>query len=103
MAPFVGSVGDAYDNAIAQSAIGLYQTEVISRRGPWRGFEDVEYATLEWVAWFSTQRLLEPLGYPPPTESAQQYHRAQPTRPECLAVNEPRLRKTRGGSVHAVP
>ena len=61
-APSVGSVGDAYDNALAESVIGLYKTEVIHRRGPWRGFDDVEYATLKWVAWFNTQRLLEPLG-----------------------------------------
>lgn len=61
-APSVGSVGDAYDIALAESVIGLYTTEVIRRRGPWRGFEDVEYATVEWVAWFDTQRLLAPLG-----------------------------------------
>ncbi len=86
-APSVGSVGDAYDNAMAESVIGLYKTEVIYRRGPWRGFEDVEYATLEWVAWFNTQRLLEPLGYVPPAEFEERYYRAQATQPECLAVN----------------
>lgn len=86
-APSVGSVGDAYDNALAESVIGLYKTEVIHRRGPWRGFEDVEYATLEWVAWFNTQRLLEPLGYVPPAEFEEQFYRAQVTQPECLAVN----------------
>ena len=64
--PSVGSTGDSYDNALAKSVIGLYKAEVIHRRGPWRGFEDVEYATLEWVAWFNQQRLLEPLGYVPP-------------------------------------
>jgi len=74
-------------NALAESVIGLYKTEVIRRRGPWRGFEDVEYATLEWVAWFNTQRLLEPLGYVPPAEFEEQYHRIQATQPECLAVN----------------
>jgi transposase InsO family protein len=68
-APSVGSAGDAYDNALAESIIGLYKTEVIHRRGPWRGFEDVEYATLEWVAWFNTQRILEPLGYVSPRNS----------------------------------
>src|SRR5215475_13042728 len=56
----VGSVGDSYDNALAESVIGLFKTEVIRRRGPWRGIEDVEYAALEWVSWFNTQRLLEP-------------------------------------------
>ena len=86
-APSVGSVGDAYDNALAESVIGLYKTEVIRRRGPWRRFEDVEYATLEWVAWFNTQRLLEPLGYVPPAEFEEQYHRVQATQSECLAVN----------------
>ena len=86
-APSVGSVGDAYDNAMAESVIGLYKTEVIYRRGPWRGYEDVEYATLEWVAWFNTQRLLEPLGYVPPAEFEEQYYRIQATQSECLAVN----------------
>jgi putative transposase len=61
-APSAGSAGDAYDNALAEASIGLYQTEVIHRRGPWRGFEDVEYATLEWVARFNTQRILDALG-----------------------------------------
>lgn len=66
--PSVGSAGDAYDNALAESIIGPYTTEVIHRRGPWRSFEDVEYATLEWVAWFNTQRILEPLGYVSPAQ-----------------------------------
>ena len=60
--PSVGSRGDSYDNALAESIIGLYKTEVIRRRGPWRGPEDVEFATLEWVHWYNTQRLLEPIG-----------------------------------------
>ena len=60
--PSVGSRGDSYDNALAESIIGLYKTEVIHRRGPWRGPEDVEFATLEWVHWYNTQRLLEPIG-----------------------------------------
>lgn len=64
----VGSRGDAYDNALAESVIGLFKTEVIRHSGPWRCLEDVEYATLEWVAWFNTCRLLEPLGYLPPAE-----------------------------------
>ena len=86
-APSVGSVGDAYDNALAESVIGLCKTEVIRRRGPWRGFEDVECATLNQIAWFNTQRLLEPLGYVPPAEFEKQYHRAQATLTECLVVN----------------
>jgi len=61
--PSLGSVGDASDNALAESVIGLSKTEVIYRRGRWRGFDDMEYATLEWVAWFNQQRFLEPLGY----------------------------------------
>lgn len=76
-APSLGSVGDAYDNALAESVIGLFKTEVIHRRGPWRGFDDVEYATLEWVAWFNQQRLLAPLGYVPPAEFEEQYYRQQ--------------------------
>ena len=75
VAPSVGSVGDAYDNALAESVIGLFKAEVIHRRGPWRGFDDVEYATLEWVAWFNQQRLLEPLGYVPPAEFEEQFFR----------------------------
>ncbi|WP_408735536.1 IS3 family transposase [Belnapia rosea] len=64
--PSVGSVGDSYDNALAESVIGLFKTEVIRRRGPWRSLEVVEFATLEWVAWFNAQRLLEPIGNVPP-------------------------------------
>ncbi|MCS3904227.1 transposase InsO family protein [Methylohalomonas lacus] len=70
----VGSTGDSYDNALAESVIGLYKTEVIRHRGPWRGTDDVEYATLEWVDWFNNRRLLEPNGYRPPVELEQQYH-----------------------------
>ena len=64
----VGSVGDSYDNAMAESVIGLYKAEVIYHKGPWRGLEDVEYATLEWVDWFNHRRLMEALGYTPPAE-----------------------------------
>src|SRR5207249_4741278 len=64
--PSVGSVGDSYDNALAETIIGLYKTEVIHRRGPWRHLEAVEYATLEWVDWFNHRRLLEPIGNVPP-------------------------------------
>jgi transposase InsO family protein len=70
----VGSVGDSYDNALAETVIGLFKTEEILRRGPWRGLEDVEFATLEWVAWYNHQRLLAPLGYVPPAEFEQAYH-----------------------------
>ena len=74
IAPSVGSRGDSYDNALAESIIGLFKTEVIWRRGPWRTIEDVEFAVLEWVDWFNTRRLLEPLGYVPPAEFEQTYH-----------------------------
>jgi transposase InsO family protein len=74
--PSVGSRGDAYDNALAETVIGLFKTEVIHRDGPWRSLDDVEYATLEWVAWYNSQRLMEPLGYVPPAEYEDQYHRA---------------------------
>lgn len=87
IAASVGSAGDAYDNALAESVIGLYKTEVIRHAGPWRGLEDVEFATLEWVAWFNTGRLLEPLGYLPPAEYEAQYHEAQTTPPVAGALN----------------
>jgi transposase InsO family protein len=67
--PSVGSVGDSYDNALAETINGLYKAEVIHRRGPWRSFEAVEFATLEWVDWFNTRRLLEPIGNIPPAEA----------------------------------
>lgn len=87
VAPSVGSVGDAYDNALAESVIGLYKTEVIRRRGPWRSFDDVEFATLEWVAWFNTQRLLEPLGYVPPAEYEATYHETQTAHTGAVGLN----------------
>ena len=71
----VGSVGDSYDNALAETINGLYKTEVIRRRGPWRTIEDVEYATLEWVDWFNHRRLLEPIGHVPPVEFEMAYYR----------------------------
>ena len=72
--PSVGSVGDSYDNALAETINGLYKAEVIHRRGPWRSFEAVEYATLEWVDWFNHRRLLEPIGNIPPAEAEEQYY-----------------------------
>lgn len=73
--PSVGSVGDAYDNALAESVNALYKTEVIHRRGPWKTKESVELATLEWVAWFNHHRLLEPIGDIPPAEAEANYYR----------------------------
>ena len=75
--PSVGSVGDSFDNALAESVIGLYKTEVIRRLGPWRHLEAVEFATLEWVDWFNHRRLLTPIGHVPPAEFEQQYYLAQ--------------------------
>jgi len=72
--PSVGSVGDSYDNALAETIIGLYKTEVIYRRGPWHNLEHVEFATLEWVDWFNNRRILEPIGDIPPIEFEQQYY-----------------------------
>lgn len=77
--PSVGTVGDSYDNALAESVIGLYKTEVIRRQGPWRHVETVELATLAWVDWFNTRRLLEPIGYLPPSEFEDAYYRTQKT------------------------
>ena len=73
----MGSVGDSYDNALAESVIGLYKTEVIERLGPWRGAQAVELATLEWVDWFNKRRLLGPLGHVPPAEYEAVYDRRQ--------------------------
>ena len=86
--PSVGRRGDSYDNAMAESIIGLYKTEVIRRRGPWRSLEDVEFATLVWVAWFNTERLLEPIGYLPPAEYEAQFQQSQctPTAQTAVAV-----------------
>jgi transposase InsO family protein len=74
LVPSVGSVGDSYDNALAETINGLYKTEVIRRRGPQRSLEAVEYATLEWVDWFNTRRLLEPIGNIPPAEAEARYY-----------------------------
>jgi transposase InsO family protein len=73
----VGSVGDSYDNALAETINGLYKTELIRRKGPWRTFDDVEYHTLIWVDWFNNRRLLEPIGYVPPAEFEAAYYRNQ--------------------------
>ena len=75
--PSVGSVGDSYDSALAESINGLYKAEVIHRRGPWRSLEAVEFATLEWVDWFNHRRLLEPIGNIPPAEAEAIYYAAK--------------------------
>jgi len=73
--PSVGSKGDSYDNALAETINGLYKAEVIHRRGSWKTKQAVELATLEWVAWFNHHRLMGPLGYVPPAEFEANYHR----------------------------
>jgi putative transposase len=87
----VGSRGDSYDNALAETIIGLYKTELVRRRGPWKGIDDVEYATLEWVDWFNHRRLLEPIGYVPPAEFEAAFQRQEdPSYP--AALKQPSLR-----------
>jgi putative transposase len=82
--PSVGSTGDSYDNALAESIIGLFKTEVIRQRGPWKNIDGVEYATLEWVDWFNHRRLLRPIGDVPPAELETAYYRQQ-TKPATAA------------------
>ncbi len=77
--PSVGSVGDSYDNALAETVNGLFKAEVIHRRGPWRSLEAVEFATLEWVDWFNHRRLLEPIGNIPPAEAEARYYQQRET------------------------
>jgi transposase InsO family protein len=79
IAPSVGTVGDSYDNALAESVIGLFKTEVIRRQGPWRHIEAVEFATLAWVDWFNNRHLLAPLGHVPPAEYERAYYERQTT------------------------
>jgi transposase InsO family protein len=74
--PSVGSIAHSYDNALAETIIGLYKTELIHRRGPWRHIDAVEYATLEWVDWFNHRRLLESIGNVPPAELEVSYYQS---------------------------
>lgn len=77
--PSIGSIGDSYDNALAETVHGLYKTELIRRRGPWRAVDDLELATLGWVHWFNNQRLHGTLGDIPPAEFEAAYHHQQDT------------------------
>ena len=87
----VGSRGDSYDNALAETIIGLYKTELVRRRGPWKGLDQIEYATLEWVDWFNHRRLLEPIGYVPPAEfEAAHWKRKTPN--SIAGLKQPSLR-----------
>jgi putative transposase len=81
IAPSVGSVGDSYDNALAETVIGLFKTEVIRRQGPWRSLEAVEFATLAWVDWFNHRRLLEPIGFVPPAAAEAAFYEAMENTP----------------------
>ena len=83
--PSVGSKGDSYDNALAETINGLYKAELIHRRAPWKTRESVEMATMEWVSWFNTQRLLGPIGYIPPAEAEANYYRQLAT-PVAMAA-----------------
>ena len=73
----VGSIGDSYDNALAESVNGLFKTEVIRQKGPWKGLDDVEFATLNWVGWYNDKRLMEPIGDIPPAEFEQMYYESR--------------------------
>jgi transposase InsO family protein len=85
--PSVGSVGDSYDNALAETIIGLYKTELIYKEGPWQGMEQVELATLEWVDWFNNRRLFEPIGNIPPVEYEALYYQQQETPAMVAGLN----------------
>jgi hypothetical protein len=99
--PSVGSKGDSYDNALAETINGLYKAELIHRRGPWKTKEAVELATLEWVAWFNHHRLLGPIGYIPPAEAEANYYRQLASQAATLQarLNPNSLHRTRGDSV----
>ncbi len=98
--PSVGSVGDSYDNALAETINELYKAELIWRKGPWRSFEAVEFATLEWVDWFNNRRLLEPIGNIPPAEAeARYYAQLEEARHRSIEFRRNGLRRSRRGSV----
>ena len=99
--PSVDSVGDSFDNVLAETINGLYKTEVIRQRGPWRCLEDVEFATLEGVDWFNNRRLLEPIGNILPVESEQAYYQSLEAPARVAGLNKKSLRKSRGGSTDA--
>ncbi len=85
--PSVGSRGDSYDNALAESVIGLYKTEEIRRNGPWKGFDEVEYATLDWIDWYNNRRLFGPIGMMPPAEYEANYYQEQEPQPARAGLN----------------
>lgn len=96
--PSVGSTGDSYDNALAETINGLYKAELIHRRGPWKTREAVEIATLEWVSWFNHRRPLEPLGHVPPAEFEANYYRTLESQTATAWLKPTSLHGSRGGS-----
>src|SRR3954453_1179433 len=98
IAASVGTVGDSYDNALAETINGLYKTELIKRRGPWRTVDHVEYATAEWVDWFNHRRLYEYCGDVPPAEPEAAYYAQNRAQPAAALSSPLSLRTRRGGS-----
>ena len=96
--PSVGRVGDTYDNALAETIIGLYKTELIRQRGPWKNIDEVEYATPEWVDWFNNRRLFQPIGDLPPAEFEMAYYRQPQKSVMAARLNQKSLRYARGDS-----
>jgi hypothetical protein len=96
--PSVGSVGDSYDSALAETINGLYKTEVIHRRGPWLSFEAGEFATLEWVDWFNNRRLLASIVYIPPAEAEERYYASLDQPATAVSLKQNSLRQNRDGS-----
>lgn len=99
IAPSVGRVGDSYDSAMAETINCLFKAEVIYRRVPWRSFEAVEYATLEWVDWFNNHRLREPVWNIPPAEAEANFYAALERSDVAAELRQISLRQTRRGSV----
>src|SRR5690606_21165062 len=99
--PSVGSVGDSYDNSMAESVIGLYKTELIRNRGPWRNLDTVEFATLTWLDWWNNRRILEPIGNIPPAEKETNYYH-QNTAATTAGLTYTGLSNTRTHSVTAL-
>ncbi len=94
----VGSIGDSYDNTVAETIDGLYKAEVIHRRGPWRSFEAVEFAALTWVDWLNHRRLLDPIGNIPPAEAEERYYGMLEVQKLAALLKPYRLRQSRDGS-----
>lgn len=88
IAPSIGSVGDSFDNPLAETIIGLYKTEVVFQRERWDSLEEVEWETMRWVSWFNHHRLYGPIGFIPPTEHEANYYRHQPTPAIPAGVNQ---------------